>query len=153
MCSQHTAYRNIPLKPVLGTWEKLLFSLCLMDRLNKTESAIFISLFWFCRIFISQCSADVKYCGGRKKSPRLHLRVVILFLVLREQRLHLELNTVQAGATGQFSFLYFGLAALEGSTFTRIFCSGYHFTLPLSGTSEIHFLNIIYYKPVKYCCK
>ena len=44
-------------------------------------------------------------CGGRKKSPRLHLSVVIFFLVLREQRLQqcncLELNTASAVARGR----------------------------------------------------
>ena len=46
---------GIPFKSVLGTWEMLHFSLSLMNRLNKTEYAIFIFLFWF------SCSRGINF--------------------------------------------------------------------------------------------
>ena len=36
---------HVPLKPVLGAWELLHFPLVLMNRLNKTVSAVFL----YCR--------------------------------------------------------------------------------------------------------
>ena len=67
--------------------------------------------------------------GGRKKLPQLHLSVVIFFLVLRDQWLQYIYDweycsrTVSIKHGLQFSYLYIGLVALEGSTFTRIFVS------------------------------
>ena len=81
------------LRRCLEAWEMLHFSLSLIARLNKTESAIFISLSWFgCsrgidffQNFYVHNSGCYVLCGGRTKSPRLRLSVVIYFPVLRDQ--------------------------------------------------------------------
>ena len=105
-----------------GAWEMLYFSLSLMNRLSKTESAIFISLFCFScshgidiyRILINT-TAGIKCCVATVKScPNLSQCCYILFwssvsrtpkhLVLRSEY---HLSPIKLSL--QISFLYFGL--------------------------------------------
>ena len=45
----------------------------------------------------------------------------------------------------QFPFLYFGLVALEGSTFTRILKVMLHFCSAFGGVKRMHIINVIFH--------
>ena len=79
---------SIEMKPVLGGWEMLHFSLSLMNRLNQTDSAIFIFLFWF------GCSRRIDFFQNFSKTLPVdstdHMGRFKLKLVYFEDRTYLK---------------------------------------------------------------